>query len=452
MKNKDIEKMLRSDLKANEPDVWGRIADGRAREECRVTDEELALAAETVTPQAGSRTSGGGTRRRSAVLAAAICLIAMAAVLLLIFLLPGGGYGGGFDIKYSATGYVLLDINPSVQLKLDERGRVTKAVPLNDDARVMLRGRLDGLAGMTDTEAATKILGYAAEVGYVSVDKKTNAVLVSAALDERESEKQLEKKIQTALTKRFKQTGVYGVVITDTKSVDVAAQAEAFGITESKMRLILEARGMGVTVTDAEIPTIAIAEIYERMEDRADALEELVSPELEEEYEALEDRLEDSLETLADRVEEILEVLEEKTEEMGDEYEDLLDRLEDTLDLIEDAKTGAGLEAIFDSIYRELDGIAAGDAELDGLIADVRKQIEKAVEGFSAIRQKIDAEREKLDKKQAQLIDSNRGKNESHQKDKDFDKSYDKWLASQEKLYEEQWDKLKAEWEAELDD
>lgn len=75
-------------------------------------------------------------------------------------------------------GYVSLDINPSVELVVDEDGKVLKVYGANEDAQVLLYEE-SGIVGESVETAIAKITTLAKELGYLSEDNDTVGVLSS---------------------------------------------------------------------------------------------------------------------------------------------------------------------------------------------------------------------------------------------------------------------------------
>ena len=83
-------------------------------------------------------------------------------------------------VTYGGNAYVALDINPSVELVVQD-GKVTSVRALNYDARVMLYGS-DGIVGETPEAAARKIAALALKFGYVT-ESNANVGLTVASGD-----------------------------------------------------------------------------------------------------------------------------------------------------------------------------------------------------------------------------------------------------------------------------
>ena len=80
---------------------------------------------------------------------------------LIVFLIIAGiSIFGYFYVSGKPTSIVTLDINPSIELRLDNLGKIMKAVPLNDDAKEIVS---DNLKGMLLEDALTTIFNNVSE-------------------------------------------------------------------------------------------------------------------------------------------------------------------------------------------------------------------------------------------------------------------------------------------------
>lgn len=85
-----------------------------------------------------------------------------------------------------ASAYVSVDINPSIELTLDENGKVLSAVGANEDGQVLLYGE-EGIVGEDAETAISKIITLSVEMGYLDDDNavvSTSAVVASGSADD----------------------------------------------------------------------------------------------------------------------------------------------------------------------------------------------------------------------------------------------------------------------------
>lgn len=102
----------------------------------------------------------------------------IAGVMMLGACIPLAGCGKNED----KSGYVSLDINPSVELVVDENGLVAGVRGVNEDGLVLLYNESD-FKGETVDNAVKKIVDISIEEGYLTEDNKVVNVTVSAKND-----------------------------------------------------------------------------------------------------------------------------------------------------------------------------------------------------------------------------------------------------------------------------
>lgn len=106
--------------------------------------------------------------------------IAVAAALVLVFLggYIGFSYGRGADLPAdgsAAVSVITLDVNPSIDIIMDENDKVVTVTPLNDDAQVVI-GDMD-FSGSSLDVTVNALIGSMLVNGYL--DDIRNSILVS---------------------------------------------------------------------------------------------------------------------------------------------------------------------------------------------------------------------------------------------------------------------------------
>lgn len=91
-----------------------------------------------------------------------------------------GGGGGAFYYQANAVASVVsLDVNPSIELKVNKREKVLSCTPLNEEARTVLSSMGDGadLKGTKLDVAVNAIVGALVSNGYL--DSISSAIMIS---------------------------------------------------------------------------------------------------------------------------------------------------------------------------------------------------------------------------------------------------------------------------------
>ena len=103
---------------------------------------------------------------RMAGLAAGLCLIL------------GGGLGvRNYQVNHTVDATVSLDVNPSVEIKINQKERILDVIPLNEDGRTIV-GDMD-FSGSSLDVAVNAIIGSMLQNGYLN--ELANSVLCLTA-------------------------------------------------------------------------------------------------------------------------------------------------------------------------------------------------------------------------------------------------------------------------------
>lgn len=77
------------------------------------------------------------------------------------------------------TTFVAIDINPSIELTLDEEGAVVTVYGANEDAQILLYGEEAALIGQSYEDAVTYLTTLAAELGYITEGHEIHATVTA---------------------------------------------------------------------------------------------------------------------------------------------------------------------------------------------------------------------------------------------------------------------------------
>lgn len=100
----------------------------------------------------------------------------LAGIAACLCLLLGGGLGlHNYQINRVVDATVSLDVNPSVEIQVNQKERVLKVLPLNEDGRIIV-GNMD-FTGSDVNVAVNAMIGSMLQNGYLS--ELTNSILIS---------------------------------------------------------------------------------------------------------------------------------------------------------------------------------------------------------------------------------------------------------------------------------
>ncbi len=131
---------------------------------------------------------------------------------------------------------VSLDVNPSIELLINDNERIIEAKALNKDAKTVI-GNMN-FKGSDLTLAVNAIIGSMVRNGYI--DELSNAILLSVDSDDKKRSEKLQKKLADEIGEILNGEGLKGEVISQTVKKDkkTTKLAEEYGITSGKAQLI----------------------------------------------------------------------------------------------------------------------------------------------------------------------------------------------------------------------
>lgn len=229
-----------------------------------------AIVGEQVTFQKSERTPWMGKPRVKTVILPLLAVAAAVALMLFTFrdfliLSPAG----------TPAGYVAVDINPSVQLDIDEACLVIGSHSYNEDGTTLLSS-VD-LTGKTVEEAVQLLIGSAQKLGFLKEGSKV--VLVSGAAGEStSSDTGYQSKLKTILS------GLQGDEDTDLFAVfverkDVVANAQKNKLTIGRELLLEYAQQNNIGLSADDIRTGNIGELLGSLDNPQELTEEQSSSE-----------------------------------------------------------------------------------------------------------------------------------------------------------------------------
>lgn len=224
MNTNDIETSIRDSIRESTPDMLDGLMD------------ELGLRPDA-SPTMGGANAGlpanvlplPSARRPRNWLRA---IIPAAAILILVAV----GFFAAGSMNREAFAVVGLDVNPSIELSVDNRERVISANALNDDAATVLDGL--ELQGTDLNTACHAVVGSMLVNGYLRPD--ANSILVSIRSLDEQAGKALEQRISKNLNSYLENSevavAILGQYVNDDERLETFA--DAYGISLGKAWLI----------------------------------------------------------------------------------------------------------------------------------------------------------------------------------------------------------------------
>ena len=124
-----------------------------------------------------------------------VCIVALC-ISLIACGTPNGDSNGKPTDKSEigdATTLVTMEINPEVELTVDENGIVASVYGANEDGQILLYGEVDNIVGYTYEEAAAYVTKLAASLGYLN--EKTEQIRTYVTSTNEETVAQIKQKL-----------------------------------------------------------------------------------------------------------------------------------------------------------------------------------------------------------------------------------------------------------------
>ncbi len=253
MKKSDIKNQIKNSLSSSAPSDFNSVW-----EKCETPNTELVLSTQTAT--AGGITTPA-RKDKSPILFAGLIVAVLVVSLVLRFLLPAFNGPAPFS-----DGVLVLDVNPSIEIDYDVNGNVTAVNGLNDDGKALISG-LDFTDKVVE-EVVKTIVSQCVKLGYFSLNRDNNAILVTAETHSGAKDDVMMEKAKTIVREAFTSRNMRGVVISAITDKELKEQAETYGITAQKYALIQEYLDKGGELDESEYATVSVSNLYKMLSEK----------------------------------------------------------------------------------------------------------------------------------------------------------------------------------------
>ena len=195
--------------------------------------------------------------------------------LLTVVLMLGLGLAACGSKAIDETSYVYVDINPSFELAVNAKGKVTAYHKTNDDAQVMMYQEV--LVGLSIEDAIEVIVNKAIEFGYLT-EKEANKMMVNAIAKTEKIQSKIETSIQTRIEKIAAKRKL-AIELIENKGfteADVTFAAN-LGISVYKLKLINETMQYDFELTYEAAAKMSVTELILVINENRTQLKDLIS-------------------------------------------------------------------------------------------------------------------------------------------------------------------------------
>jgi hypothetical protein len=173
----------------------------------------------------------------------------------------------------AANARITMDINPSVEIITNARGRVERVTPLNDDAQTLLFDT--NFKGKVAADVVVEITDLARQYGYLKVDVE-NAVVVTTETDDSAQMNRIQAHIRSRIQAHLKQKNIPVDVVDGNAGITQADidHADTLGISVGKYRIIKTAMTLDVDLTYEEAIEMSVRELLTIINENREALKD----------------------------------------------------------------------------------------------------------------------------------------------------------------------------------
>lgn len=183
--------------------------------------------------------------------------VMVAACLVLVL---GGSLGlNAYHVNHKVAATVSLEVNPSIQIKVNEKERVLSVEALNKDGEIVI-GDMD-FSGSDVNVAVNALVGSMLRNGYLN--ELANSILISVDNNDPAKGEVLQEKLTKEVNRILESDGFFGAVLsqTITESSSLQQLADQYGITLGKAQLIQEILDSTTEHTFEELVPLSINEL-----------------------------------------------------------------------------------------------------------------------------------------------------------------------------------------------
>ncbi len=196
----------------------------------------------------------------------------LVAACLAVVLLAGGGVL--YQQANAVASVVSLDVNPSIELKVNSSEKVLVCTPLNDDAKAILADMGEGadLKGAKLDVAVNAIVGSLVRNGYLS--SISSAIMISVEDKNADRAQKLQQELASAVDVALQTGESKASVLTQTvqQNAELDQQARENNISTGKAALVNRVLALNSTLKFEELAAISVGELKDLIEAGAPAM------------------------------------------------------------------------------------------------------------------------------------------------------------------------------------
>ena len=196
----------------------------------------------------------------------------LVAACLAVMLLCGGGVF--YQQAHAVASVVSLDVNPSIELKVNRSEKVLACAPLNEDAKAILADMSNGadLKGAKLDVAVNAIVGSLVRNGYL--DSISSAIMISVEDKDAARAEKLQRELTSAVDGVLQTSEAKAAVLTQTLTQDATREQQAWenNISSGKAALVNRVLAINPALKFDALAKLSVEELKDLAEAGAPAM------------------------------------------------------------------------------------------------------------------------------------------------------------------------------------
>lgn len=200
--------------------------------------------------------------------------------IILIFVTIGGYFCYDLFFQNDIKSYLIIDINPSLEMGVSKDGEVLSVIPLNSDADILLSD-ID-LIGLKVEDASQKVVDEAIESGYIDEYNEDNKITIYSTDEDEKSKEQKQTKIIEKINNSLKQNNIRALVVSGGLTEEMKTEADTYGISYGKYLLVSRLASINTQYTKEDIIKMSVKEIQKNIKTSVNERRDTISKNKEE--------------------------------------------------------------------------------------------------------------------------------------------------------------------------
>ena len=194
----------------------------------------------------------------------------LAAAAVLALLLCGGFGLHGWNTAHAVASVVSLDVNPSIQLQVNQREKVLSAMALNEDAEIILEGM--DLRNTQLNVAVNAIVGSLLQHGYL--ESLSSTILISVEDNDAQRASRLEASLTAEVDAALQNAAAGAAVLSQVLTYDAGleTQAQSSSISVGKAAMIQRVQSLNGQLAFEDLAALSVEELKQLWETGAPGL------------------------------------------------------------------------------------------------------------------------------------------------------------------------------------